>query len=268
MNICLFSAEEIGKPLDLRDRRAEHIIKILHKKEGESFAAGVIGGMAGKAVIKAVRSKEEFTSDGKKSFTSGTLEYEFEPLTDGKPLYPLQMVIGFPRPIQLKRLLRDMAGLGVQKIHLVATELGEKSYLKSDLATSDSGYEMLKEGSEQAASTHLPALFFYNSLKECLGSLQKAADWKNNVKAALDNVGAEQSLNSFLNCKFSLQSEQRSPFEVTAAIGSERGWSQNERFLLEGAGFTRLSMGQRILRTETAATVAASLILGRMGYLE
>ena len=47
MNICLFSQDEVEKPLDIRDPRAEHILKILHKKEGDSFSAGIIGGMAG-----------------------------------------------------------------------------------------------------------------------------------------------------------------------------------------------------------------------------
>jgi RsmE family RNA methyltransferase len=55
---------------------------------------------------------------------------------------------------------------------------------------------------------------------------------------------------------------------VLAAIGSERGWTDRERDLLERAGFTLCSMGSRILRTETAATVASSIILDAMGYLQ
>ena len=54
---------------------------------------------------------------------------------------------------------------------------------------------------------------------------------------------------------------------MTAAIGSERGWTEAERDLLEQNGFSLCSMGTRILRTETAATVAASIILDSMGFL-
>ena len=32
MNICLFSKEEIFSPLSIKDARAQHLIKILHKK--------------------------------------------------------------------------------------------------------------------------------------------------------------------------------------------------------------------------------------------
>ena len=58
-----------------------------------------------------------------------------------------------------------------------------------------------------------------------------------------------------------------SAHSVVAAIGSERGWTDRERDVLEGAGFSLCSMGTRILRTETAATVASSIILDAMGFL-
>ena len=99
MNICLFTSEEIKNPLSTSDERGQHLIKVLHKKTGESFSAGVIGGRAGKATIEKIE-------DGK-------IFFSFTEETDGKNLFPLKMIIGFPRPIQLKRLLRDMAALGV-----------------------------------------------------------------------------------------------------------------------------------------------------------
>ena len=54
---------------------------------------------------------------------------------------------------------------------------------------------------------------------------------------------------------------------VIAAIGSERGWTDAERDMLEQNSFTLCSMGKRVLRTETAATVSASIILSSLGYL-
>jgi RsmE family RNA methyltransferase len=49
------------------------------------------------------------------------------------------------------------------------------------------------------------------------------------------------------------------------AVGPERGWSDRERELLEKAGFLRLSLGERALRTETACVAAAALILEKIG---
>lgn len=257
MNICLFTEDEINKPLDLRDERAQHIIKILHKKEGDSFSAGIINNKAGIAIITKIESNTEYSKDGKKSFTSGKIYFNFEAQSDGKKLYPLKMIIGFPRPIQLKRLLRDMASLGVQEVHLCVTDLGEKSYLKSDLANSEAGYKMLLDGTIQAASTHVPKLFMHSSLEDCL----KVIEGEKFI--CLDNVKPEGSLSSYLkNNNFS---EEKC---VVAAIGSERGWTDRERKILTDKNFITLSMGKRVLRTETAATVAASLILSAQNYLD
>ena len=54
MNICLFEKSEISKPLSFDDARGDHIIKILHKKQGESFTAGIIDGQSGTAVITKI----------------------------------------------------------------------------------------------------------------------------------------------------------------------------------------------------------------------
>lgn len=254
MNICLFSPEEILNPLDIQDERAQHILKILHKKEGESFSAGIIGGQAGTAVIKKIDVEEKKSSDGKKTFKGGKIYFDFKPESDGKKLYPLKMIIGFPRPIQLKRLLRDMASLGVQEVHLTGTELGEKSYLKSDLATKGEAEKFLLDGSVQAGSTQIPKLFIHQTLKNCLEQIELEGKL-----LALDNIEPSQSLSCALKEK---------PQKAVAAIGSERGWTNSERQLFRQNGFELLSMGKRILRTETASTVAVSLILNSMEVLD
>lgn len=258
MNICLFDKEEIKNPLSKKDERAQHIINVLHKKTGDEFDAGIIGGAAGTARITKI-------SD------DGEIFFDFEAKSAGKKLYPLTLIIGFPRPIQLRRLLRDVAGLGCGKVILTGTELTEKSYLNSNVVKDGSAYEMLLDGTAQAASTHVPELFFYNSLYDTLSSLKDEnsglesglnssfGKWESCSKIALDNRRAKKSLHDFLQHERALS--------VVAAIGSERGWTEKERDLLESFGFTLCSMGTRVLRTETAATAASSIILDSMGYL-
>ena len=264
MNICLFKPDEIDSPLSIRDPRGEHLIKILHKKEGDSFTAGIIGGKSGKAVITSIDTYESKSPDGRKSFTDGTISFTFEEDGDGKPLYPLVMIIGFPRPIQLKRLLRDMAGLGCAEIHLTATELGEKSYLKSDLSSPEECYNMLLEGTVQASSTHVPSIYIHENLRDCVLEIKKR--YETAALLALDNVGSSCSLSHYLDEKPLVSGNVIKP--AVAAIGSERGWTQSEREMLTAQGFTRVSMGKRVLRTETACTVGASLILSAMGVLD
>lgn len=257
MNICLFTEDEIGKPLAALDERAVHLNKVLHKKCGDTFYAGIIGGQAGTATItKAVEVPNPKTGKNDIQY-----EFSFKGESDGKPLYPLIMIIGFPRPIQLKRLLRDVAALGVSEVHLTGTELGEKSYMQSTLVERGAAYQMLLDGTVQAASTHVPELFLHSTLKECLEAVESGAREKGAglTKLALDNVRPVKSLQACIDGRENV---------FVAAIGSERGWTDREREALSGNGFTLCSMGKRVMRTETAATVSASVILSNLGFLD
>ena len=252
MNICLFDESEINKPLSIKDERAQHILKILHKKENDEFFAGIINRNSGTAKICKITDKEIFFE-----FTESTSK-------DSRPLFPLIMIIGFPRPIQLKRLLRDIAALGVCEVHLTGTELGEKSYLESNLSKKENVFEMLLDGTIQAGATKVPEIFIHKNLRNCLKIINERS--LENLKLALDNKSPACSLNEALknsNFKFAdnqnLQ-ELHQP-RITAAIGSERGWTDNERNILSDNGFILCGMGNRIMRTETAATVAGSIIL-------
>jgi len=246
MNIALFTESEINSPLSIKDERGEHIVKVLHKKEGETFKAGIIGGMVGTATITKIENKEIY--------------FSFKPETAGLEPQPLIMIIGFPRPIQLKRLLRDIAALGVKEVHLTGTELGEKSYMQSNLVEHGTAYKMLLDGTVQAGTTSVPELFLHQTLAECIDSVKKSAG-ENFQALALDNINPACSLVEALSGNVAEGTVS------VAAIGSERGWTDKERKMLEETGFTRCGMGKRIMRTETAATVAASVILAERGLL-
>ncbi len=252
MNICLFEQNEIASPLSFDDARGDHILKVLKKKQGDDFTAGIIGGSSGVAHITKIDE------------TARQIFFDFTASGDGKPLNPLKMIVGFPRPIQLRRLMRDVAALGVSELHLTGTELGEKSYMQSDLAQPQNARELLLEGTVQAGSTHVPQVFIHKTLKECLSALEETGALSlskgNQGLICLDNV----------NPKCSLKDGVPEPVEgctVIAAIGSERGWTDKERKLLEDSGFIRCGMGSRIMRTETAVTVAGAIILNSMGVL-
>lgn len=245
MNIILFDADEVAKPLPRADARSQHIRKILHKTAGDTFEAGIINGMHGTATITDVQN--------------GDICFTFEPSGESAPLFPLVLIVGFPRPIQLKRLLRDVSSLGVGEVHLTGTELGEKSYLRSSLLERGAATSALVDGAMQAKTTRIPRLFMHESLKECIDCVQ--SDNAECVKLLFDNVKPKHKLSDMAVARgFAGKT-------VVAAIGSERGWTDAERDTLTNAGFAACSLGSRILRTETATVTAVSLILAGMGAI-
>ena len=54
---------------------------------------------------------------------------------------------------------------------------------------------------------------------------------------------------------------------VLVLIGPEGGWSQEEVLIAEQAGVERITLGQHILRSETAAIAAISILQSRLGEL-
>jgi RsmE family RNA methyltransferase len=251
MNIVLFDEDEMdgSRPLGRRDERTIHLLKVLHKKVGDSFDAGVLGGKMGKGTILSQR-------------LDGSISYRLSLDEDPPPRAPLRLGLGFPRPIQLKRILRDAASLGLQAVDIFGLDLGEKSYRDTNFLRDGGSREALLEGAMQARDTRLPELNTYDTLDAWL----ERHIWEDNRRPygtgplliAPDNVNPESSL-ALLSA--------RAGQSAVVAIGSERGWSERERKLLEDSGFLRLSMGKRALRTETACVAASTLVLEKIGIL-
>ena len=145
MNIILFDPTEIGKPLPRRDERTLHLLKVLHKKAGDTFEAGIVGGNLGIGRIDTVR-------------LDGSVVYSLDLREEPPPRYPVRIAVGFPRPIQIRRLLRDLSNMGLEAVDLIGTELGEKSYRDTKLLTDGGARAALIEGAVQARDTRIPVL--------------------------------------------------------------------------------------------------------------
>jgi RsmE family RNA methyltransferase len=262
VNLILIEEHEAGKSLSRRDERTIHLLKVLHKKTGDTFDAGILGGNRGKGRIEKIN-------------IDGSVQISLD-LNEAPPVrVPLRVAVGFPRPIQIRRLLRDLSNLGVSAIDLLGTELGEKSYRDTKLLVDGGARAALIEGAVQSRDTTIPLLSVYMSLDEWLGErpwdtvkpMDRPADKPAagayqaprpvTLLIAADNVRPEGTMARL--------TPTRRP--VVTAIGPERGWSERERDLLEDAGFLRLSLGERALRTETACVAAAVLALEKTGEL-
>ena len=242
MNIILFEPHEAGRPLPRQDDRTVHLLKTLHKRPGDSFDAGILGGRLGAGTIEGINA-------------DGSLVCSLDLRADPPPRLPIRIAVGFPRPIQLRRLLRDMSNLGLLAVDLMGTDLGEKSYRDTRLLSDGGARAALVEGAIQARDTGIPALGVYPSLDHWLE--QAAGAFSGALLVAPDNTRPTGAM-----ADLSVRRQS-----VVLAIGSERGWSDRERMLLEGAGFLRLSLGKRALRTETACVAAAIMAMEKIGEL-
>ena len=56
--------------------------------------------------------------------------------------------------------------------------------------------------------------------------------------------------------------------DLVIAVGPEGGWTANELLDAQKAGFKMVSLGDRILRAETASLAALSITQAQLGHLQ
>jgi len=243
VNIILLEEYELGRNLSRRDERTIHLLKVLHKKAGDVFEAGILGGMRGTGRI------EKINFDGSIFITVQANE-------PPPARMQLRMAVAFVRPIQIRRIFRDLSNMGIPAVDLIGSELGEKSYRDTKLLYDGGARAAFIEGAVQARDTQIPELAVYEDLNDWLEKRpwEKTGSSRIPLLLVMDNVRAEGSF-------FHITPTSR---PAVIAVGPERGWSDGERESFERAGFLRLSMGSRPLRTETACIAAAALAMEKI----
>nr|WP_298680124.1 RsmE family RNA methyltransferase [uncultured Treponema sp.] len=291
MNIILLREEELSAgsfSFPKTDERFLHIKKVLKLGIGSVFKAGIIDGEKGTAEIISFSDEglsARFTSSAEQAPDGADGSYP------ASTLPPIRLILGFPRPIQLRRILRDVAGLGIEALYLTGTELGEKSYLQADIAAETEIERLLIDGCSQAGDTHIPKVYRAYSVRHFFDRYEDDIR-PDHLRAALDvpfqieqgsieqnrmkqgyigqnrigHAHSEQGDTRCIPVMHPLPQLQWDGMQTLwLAVGNERGWSLNERLLFAKKHFTACTMGQRILRTETAVTSAVAVCLALSG---
>ena len=119
MNRILFEPGEIrdGRAT-FSDVRAEHVLNVLHGEVGQTLKTGVVDGLIGTSVIERIEG--------------GAVTVRC--VHETPALAPwIDLVLAPPRPRVMKRLLPQLASLGVRRIVLVGAEKVEKAFWGAQL---------------------------------------------------------------------------------------------------------------------------------------
>ena len=231
MNRILFEADEIKDGVaTFGGERAEHVMNVLHGEVGQVLKTGEINGLIGTSVITDISTPSSLSI----TVTCSHTEKSLAPWID--------LILAPPRPRVMKRLLPQLAALGVGRIFLVGAKKVEKDFWGATLLKSENYRPLLIDGLMQAGTSILPTLEtrrnFRKFIKEELDALFPSA-----TRIIAHPYDGTQTL------------KHSNTQTLLLAIGPEGGWTDDEVTLLEEHGFARYSLGSRILRTDTA-TVA------------
>ena len=233
MNRILFERDEITDgTATFGGDRAEHVLKVLHGEVGQVLKTGEIDGPIGTSVIT------EIAASPTPSVTVRCTHAEQSP----RPW--VDLILAPPRPRVMKRLLPQLAALGVGRIFLVGAKKVEKDFWGATLLKPANYRPLLVDGLMQAGTSILP-------------SLELRRNFRAFVRDELDAaaVGATRIVAHPYGAVGCAGQGTAGGDRLLLAVGPEGGWTDDEVALLEEHGFARYSLGSRILRTDTA-TVA------------
>jgi RsmE family RNA methyltransferase len=227
MNLLLFESNEIkgDDTVCFQDRRSEHIIKILGCKTGDIIRAGMINGPVGNGEIVSILGKDENAEV--------VLRFSAQDAQPERPAFDL--IMGMVRPIMLKRLLAQVASLGVGRIFLINSNRVEKSFFESGILEDENYRAYLIQRFRPFIEDLIPTIA--NKYSRMLVAHPEAGQSLRQV------IGTEIRGRTLL------------------AVGPEGGWVDFEVQKFIEQTFKPVTMGSRVLRTDTAVVALLSQLM-------
>ena len=235
MNRILFETSEICDDIaTFGGVRAEHVLNVLHGEVGQRLKTGVLDGPIGTSEIVEIQSG---------ATREGGPVIRVRVCHEAASLEPwVDLVLAPPRPRVMKRLLPQLATMGVGRIFLVGAKKVEKDFWGATLLKPENYRPLLVDGLMQAGTSILP-------------TLETRRNFRKFVKEELDTLWPEAKrivAHPYDGNRTIEQPERSNNRAILLAVGPEGGWTDEEVTLLEEHGFARYSLGSRILRTDTA----------------
>ena len=247
MNLLLFESTEMtpDNTIVLNDRRSEHIIRVLGCRVGDTVRAGMINGPVGTGEILSIGKGRENSEV--------ILRFTAESVFPKQP--PVDLIMGLVRPIMLKKILAQAASLGIGKIFLINANRVEKSFFGARLLKDENYRPYLLEGLEQAKDTFLPQLTIHQRFRHFVEDyIPTVAGTYTRMLVA--HPGAAEGLEKAAGMGISGR--------TLLAVGPEGGWVDFEIEKFIEQSFVPISLGSRILRTDTAVvSLLAQLMMLR-----
>ena len=233
MNIILLDSRQTETELwsITSTRQLEHLQQHLQIQVGDTLKVGIREGL---------RYLTEIVEISEKAVRLKPLQEEAVP-----EKLPVTLIVALPRPKVLRRLIMDSVTLGVEKIILLHSYRVDKSYWQTPFLQQLNHY--IELGLEQAGDTVAPKIELYKRFKPFVEDI---------LPGLITSSRPAYVAHPYV--------EQAMPFAIehpcTIIIGPEGGFIPYEVDLLIKNGCQAVSLGNRIIRTETVIPY----VLGRL----
>lgn len=239
------SAEQIkGNQVLLAGSDQHHLLNVLRKKVGDEIRVLNGQGEEYQVVLKEIGQ----------TAVIGEIITKVEQTTE--PRVKLTLIQGLPKADKFEWIMQKNTELGVSCFQPVITE---RSTVKLDgelrLKKWDRWQKIIKAAAQQSGRKVVPRLEMIKDWEILLSNLPEGLTlmpWEGEQDNSLKSV---------------LENEKILPMAVNILIGPEGGFSLDEVQQAKDVGAIPVTLGPRILRTETAGLVAATAVLYHFGDL-
>ena len=161
---------------------------------------------------------------------------------------------GLPKGDKMELIIQKAVELGVYAVVPVAMKRSVVKLDEKKAAAKKRRWELISESAaKQSGRQTVPLIGEVTDLK---GALKLAANMKRKLLPYENETGMEGARRAIESCG--------PGEEIAVLIGPEGGFEPEEVEQAKEAGFTALSLGKRILRTETAGLCVLSLLMFRL----
>jgi 16S rRNA (uracil1498-N3)-methyltransferase len=217
-----------GNRAYLLDQKAAHLARVLRAKTGQQFDIAAEGAVRLGTIV---------------SITPAVVEFELGPALESSPLPEIAVVLSIFKFDRLEWAIEKLTELGVARICPVVARRTELHLAKAVEKRVERWRKIAQEAAQQARRSAPPEIMPPVPLK-------KAAQETNGSRIVLSESEETALLKSVLS---------QCPAPLTLAVGPEGGWTAEELQLFERSGWTSSSLGNTILRAETAAIAAVAI---------
>jgi 16S rRNA (uracil1498-N3)-methyltransferase len=232
-------ADEVrGDTAALLGDHAAHLARVLRAEVGQQFDIAA-GDVVRRGTITAISSdRVEFALGIHLSLRSAAVVSP-----------AITLVLAIFKFDRMEWALEKCTEIGVARIIPVISRRTDAHLAAAALKRHDRWQRLIRQASEQSRRAAIPELAAPIKLKE-LPMAQTATDAQTRVVLAESEEDARLA-----------QVLQSRPPDVILAVGPEGGWAEEELAWFRQTGWVAASLGETILRAETAAIVATALAL-------
>ena len=218
------------------DAQAAHLARVLRAQRGQEFDI-VAGNTVRRGVIEQVGPD--------------AVEFSLHEEVEAAESLPLFVALSIVRFERMEWAIEKLTELGVARIIPLIAQRSEKHLVQASVKRKERWRKIAHESAQQSRRNSIPEICDPMSIHECIAEMPDA------LRLLLSEQERTQSLRESL---LATGMQATLPGAIYAAIGPEGGWTSAELAIFAESGWRSVSLGPRILRTETAAIAVASVV--------